>query len=31
MVKNDDVDQWEVVEFPAILEDKMGNEVPFMA
>jgi predicted phage terminase large subunit-like protein len=27
MVKNDDVDQWEVVEFPAILEDKMGNEV----
>jgi predicted phage terminase large subunit-like protein len=28
MVKNDDVDQWEVVEFPAILEDKMGNEVP---
>jgi hypothetical protein len=31
MVKNDDVDQWEVVEFPAILEDKMGNEVPIMA
>jgi predicted phage terminase large subunit-like protein len=28
MIKNDDVDQWEVVEFPAILEDKMGNEVP---
>jgi predicted phage terminase large subunit-like protein len=28
MVKNNDVDQWEVVEFPAILEDKMGNEVP---
>jgi predicted phage terminase large subunit-like protein len=28
MVKNEDVDQWEVVEFPAILEDKMGNEVP---
>jgi predicted phage terminase large subunit-like protein len=28
MVKNDDVDDWEVVEFPAILEDKMGNEVP---
>ena len=28
MIKNDDVDQWEVVEFPAILEDKIGNEVP---
>jgi len=28
MVKNDDVDQWEVVEFPAILEDKDGYEVP---
>ena len=31
MVKNDDVDDWEVVEFPAILEDKKGNEVPIMA
>ena len=28
MIKNDDVDQWEVVEFPAILEDKDGYEVP---
>ena len=28
MVKNDDVDQWEVVEFPAILEDKEKGEVP---
>jgi predicted phage terminase large subunit-like protein len=28
MIKNEDVDDWEVVEFPAILEDKMGNEVP---
>ena len=28
MVKNDDVDQWEVVEFPAILEDKNGEETP---
>ena len=28
MVKNDEVDDWEVVEFPAILEDKKGNEVP---
>ena len=28
MVKNDDVDDWEIVEFPAILEDKKGNEVP---
>ena len=28
MTKNDDVDDWEVVEFPAILEDKKGNEVP---
>jgi len=28
MVKNDEVDQWEVVEFPAILEDKDGYEVP---
>lgn len=28
MAKNDDVDDWEVVEFPAILEDKKGNEVP---
>ena len=27
MVKNDDVDDWEVVEFPAILEDKDGEEV----
>ena len=26
MVKNDDVDDWEVVEFPAIIEDKGGNE-----
>jgi predicted phage terminase large subunit-like protein len=26
MVKNDDVDDWEVVEFPAIIEDKSGNE-----
>jgi predicted phage terminase large subunit-like protein len=28
MVKNDDVDQWEVVEFPAILQNSMGQEVP---
>ena len=28
MIKNDDVDQWEVVEFPAILEDKEKGEVP---
>ena len=28
MVKNAEVDDWEVVEFPAILEDKKGNEVP---
>jgi predicted phage terminase large subunit-like protein len=28
MIKNDDVDPWEVVEFPAILEDKNGEEVP---
>ena len=27
MVKNDGVDDWEVVEFPAILEDKKGEEV----
>jgi predicted phage terminase large subunit-like protein len=26
MVKNDDVDNWEVVEFPAILTDKNGEE-----
>ena len=26
MVKNDDVDEWEVVEFPAIIEDKDGHE-----
>jgi hypothetical protein len=26
MVKNDGVDDWEVVEFPAIIEDKEGNE-----
>ena len=26
MVKNDDVDEWEVVEFPAIMEDKNGEE-----
>ena len=26
MVKNDDVDEWEVVEFPAIIEDKGGEE-----
>lgn len=28
MTKNDEVDDWEVVEFPAILEDKSGQEVP---
>ena len=28
MTKNDEVDDWEVVEFPAILEDKKGTEVP---
>ena len=28
MVKNDEVDDWEVVEFPAILEKKDGEEVP---
>jgi len=28
MVKNDEVDDWEVVEFPAILENKQGEEVP---
>jgi predicted phage terminase large subunit-like protein len=28
MVKNDEVDQWEVVEFPAIVEDKDGTEKP---
>ena len=28
MAKNDEVDDWEVVEFPAILEDKKGNEKP---
>lgn len=28
MTKNDDVDDWEVVEFPAIIEDKKGNERP---
>jgi len=28
MAKNDEVDDWEVVEFPAILEDKKGNERP---
>jgi len=28
MIKNDDVDDWEVVEFPAILENKSGEEVP---
>ena len=29
MVKNDDVDHWEVVEFPAILEDKEGKKYPY--
>ena len=28
MIKNDEVDNWEVVEFPAILENKEGEEVP---
>ena len=28
MIKNDEVDQWEVVEFPAIIEDKQGNMKP---
>ena len=28
MVKNDDVDNWEVVEFPAIIEDRQGNIKP---
>ena len=28
MIKNDEVDDWEVVEFPAILENKSGEEVP---
>ena len=28
MIKNDDVDDWEVVEFPAILENKAGEEIP---
>jgi|APGre2960657404_1045060.scaffolds.fasta_scaffold00056_8 predicted phage terminase large subunit-like protein len=28
MVKNDEVDNWEVVEFPAIIEDKHGNMKP---
>ena len=28
MIKNDDVDDWEIVEFPAILENKQGVEVP---
>jgi predicted phage terminase large subunit-like protein len=28
MVKNDEVDQWEVVEFPAIVQDKEGIEKP---
>ena len=28
MVKNDEVDDWEIVEFPAILEDKRGEETP---
>jgi len=28
MIKNDDVDDWEIVEFPAILEDKRGEETP---
>ena len=26
MIKNDDVDDWEIVEFPAIIEDKHGEE-----
>jgi predicted phage terminase large subunit-like protein len=28
MLKNDEVDEWEVVEFPAIIEDKNGVEKP---
>ena len=28
MIKNEDVDDWEVVEFPAILQNKNGEEVP---
>ena len=28
MIKNDEVDQWEVVEFPALIEDKQGNVKP---
>ena len=28
MIKNDEVDQWEVVEFPAIIQDKEGSESP---
>ena len=28
MIKNDDVDDWEVVEFPAILQNQQGEEVP---
>lgn len=28
MIKEEGVDEWEVVEFPAILEDRNGNEVP---
>jgi predicted phage terminase large subunit-like protein len=28
MIKNDEVDEWEVVEFPAILENSQGVEVP---
>ena len=28
MIKNDEVDEWEVVEFPAILENNEGEEVP---
>ena len=27
MVKNDDVDEWEIVEFPAIMESKEGEEL----
>ena len=28
MIKTEGVDEWEVVEFPAIIEDKLGNEKP---
>ncbi len=28
MIKNEEVDQWEVVEFPAIIQDKEGAEKP---